>query len=130
MPGLGQAVAVRGDHPGGGAVRLEQHARQMLARLVQRNGEDGLADHVAKDRRVDHEVSRLRDGGELGIVAVGHADHLELDLAAPDLGPVLFRAAHAHLVVRKAFHDLVQLPGRHRQAALFLDLARRATPAC
>ncbi len=71
---------------------------------------------------LDREGLRLGDGGQLGIVAVGHTDHLELDLAAPDLRPVLLRPAHAHLVVRKPLDDLVQLARRHRQAALFLDL--------
>ena len=117
-------MAVGGDHPGGGAVRLEQHARQVLARLVQRHGEDRLGDHVAQHRRLDRKGLRLGNGRQLGVVAIGHADHLELDLAAPDLGPVLIGPADAHLVVGQPLDDLVELARRHRQATLFLDLGR------
>ncbi len=119
---LGEPVAVGGDHPGGGAVRLEQHAGQVLAGLVERDGEDRLGDHVPQRARLDGEGLRLGDGRKLGIVAVGKPDDLELDLAAADLRPVLLGPAHADLVVRQPLDDLVQLPRRHRQPALFLDL--------
>jgi hypothetical protein len=93
---LGQPVTVGRDHPGGGAVGFEQHAGQVLAGLVQRDGEDRLGDHLAQHRRVDLEDLGLLDRRKLRVVAIRHPDHLELDLPGADLGPVLFRPAHAH----------------------------------
>ena len=123
---LGQAVAVGRDHARGRAVRFEQHARQVLAGLVQRDGEDGLGDHVAQRGRVDLEGLGLLNAGELGVVAVGHPDDLELDLAAADLGPVLLGAADADLVAGQTLDDLVELARDHGQAAFLLDLGLEA----
>jgi hypothetical protein len=105
-------------------VGLEQHARQVLPGLVGRHREDRLRDHLAQRPRVDVRQLRLLNARQLGIVAIGHADDLELDLARSDLRPVLLRAPHADLVGRQAFHDLVELPRGHREAALLLDVGR------
>ena len=122
---LRQPVAVGGHHARRRAVRLEQHARQVLARLVQRHREDRLRDHVAQHRRIDVRRLRFLDRGQLRVVAVGHPDHLELDLAGLDLGPVLVGPADADLVVGQPLHDLVQLARRDGQAAFLLDLRRQ-----
>ncbi len=122
---LREPVAVGRDHAGGRAVRLEQHAVQVVARLVQRDGEDRLGDHVAQRGRVDLGGLRLAMARQLRVVAIGHADDLVVDLAGADLGLLWSVLRTLHLVVRQALDDLVQLVRTDGEPTLLLDLAEQ-----
>ena len=118
-----EAVAVGRDEAEQLGARLEEHAVQVVAGLVVRDGEEGPLDHLEQLLRLHVGERHLLEAWQRREVLGGQADDAELGGAALHLEVVVVRPLERDLLLRQRAHDLVQVARGDREGALLQHLA-------
>ena len=97
----------------------------MRPRIVQRYGEDRLANHLRQNHRINRTQLRIGHRRKFWVVPLAHPHHLEFRSPALHLQPVVLGSTQVNLFPRQAFRYLECLARANRHSPFLLNLSRQ-----
>ena len=97
----------------------------MRSRIILRDGESRLADHLRKNHWINCAQFRVGHGRKLGVVPLTHPHNLEFCAPALDLQPVVLCPTQVNLLPRQSFRYFKGLPRPYRHSPFLLDSSRQ-----